>query len=91
MAERWAGRRVVQFTAAVLATYGDGCHLCGVPGADTADHLVPRSKGGAWWSLDNARPAHHGCNAARQDMDLADWFALHPLPSRLTPAPSWDW
>lgn len=79
------------FTAAVLALYGDRCHLCGEAGADTADHVVPRSKGGSWWALDNARPAHQPCNAARQDMSLSEWFARHPLPGRPVLAPSREW
>jgi 5-methylcytosine-specific restriction endonuclease McrA len=91
VAERWGGRRVQEFTAAVLATWGTVCHLCGNEGADTADHLIPRSKGGSWWSLDNARPAHQPCNAARCDRDLAVWFATHPLPGRPMLDPSREW
>lgn len=34
------------------------CHLCGHPGADAADHVVPLSRGGAD-DLSNLRPAHH--------------------------------
>jgi 5-methylcytosine-specific restriction protein A len=38
----------------VFATYGDTCHLCGQPGADTIDHVTP----GDDHSLANLRPAH---------------------------------
>jgi 5-methylcytosine-specific restriction endonuclease McrA len=87
----WNGRRVRAFTAAVLITYGDRCHLCGLRGATTADHLIPRSKGGAWWDVRNARPAHGPCNSARGDMDLTEWFRGHPLPTRPALTPSREW
>lgn len=37
------------------------CHYCGRPGANTRDHVVARSRGGAnsWWNL---VPAHEDCN-----------------------------
>jgi 5-methylcytosine-specific restriction endonuclease McrA len=38
----------------VFATYGDICHLCGLPGADTVDHVRPGDDHG----LANLRPAH---------------------------------
>lgn len=61
----WGGRRAQQFVALTLATYGDTCWLCGLPGADTADHVVPRSKGGAVYDVLNLAPAHRRCNEAR--------------------------
>jgi 5-methylcytosine-specific restriction endonuclease McrA len=63
--------------AVVLASKGRTCHLCGLPGATTADHVIPRSKGGAH-SLDNLEPAHHACNSARGDRTLEDWFRAKP-------------
>lgn len=87
------GRRVAVFVASVLALYGTECHLCGQDGADSADHVIPRSKGGPVWDLANARPAHKLCNIRRGAQDLAAWFAAHPLPVG-TPrplAPSRDW
>lgn len=48
---------------AVLAS-STTCWLCGLPGADTVDHVVPRSMGGTdepW----NLRPAHQRCNSRR--------------------------
>lgn len=86
----WGGRKVQAFTRLVLQNYGRICHLCGQPGATTADHLIPRSKGGAWWDLTNARPAHYSCNSARNDTDLAEWFAKHP-PRAQVLTPSRDW
>lgn len=87
----WGGRRAQLFTRTVLATYGRTCHLCGLPGATTADHETPRSKGGDPWSIDNGRPAHYSCNSKRGDMDLTEWFARHPLPTRPALSPSRDW
>lgn len=39
---------------AVFELYGTTCHLCGLPGADTVDHVRP----GDDHSLANLRPAH---------------------------------
>lgn len=39
----WGGRRVRRLIVAVLAFRGTTCHLCGLPGADSADHDPPRS------------------------------------------------
>lgn len=87
----WAGRRATELTALTLATYGRVCHLCGRPGADSADHLIPRSCGGDD-SLDNLRPAHKSCNSTRGDLALATWFDKHPRtrPSdRAAPSRTW--
>lgn len=78
MGAKWGGRQAQRFTAAVLAWYGDVCHLCRHPGSDSSDHLVPRSKGGHPFDLTNARPAHHKpcpvcgirCNDVRQAKPL---------------------
>jgi 5-methylcytosine-specific restriction endonuclease McrA len=86
----WGGRHSQRWTAATLATYGTTCHLCRQDGADTADHLIPRSRGGQD-HLANLRPAHQACNSARRDMPLADWFAAHPVPRREPLAPSREW
>ena len=53
-----------RLTALTLAEYGTTCHLCGRPGADTKDHLLPRAYGGLD-TLDNLRPAHRSCNSSR--------------------------
>ncbi|QMV84740.1 HNH endonuclease [Corynebacterium hindlerae] len=86
---RWGGRRVQRLLALVLAEYGDTCHLCGQPGADTVDHIVPRSWGGDD-SLDNVRPAHHACNCSRGAMPLDQWRERHPIAVNRAP-PSRKW
>lgn len=63
--QQWSGRKAIEYTALTLANYGTRCWLCGLPGATTADHIIPRSKGGAVFSLDNLGPAHEHCNYSR--------------------------
>lgn len=78
-------------TGETLARWGRTCHLCGTPGATTADHLIPRSKGGTDDVEANLRPAHHSCNSVRGDRDLPTWFAAHPIATRPALAPSREW
>lgn len=54
-----AGKR-----ARVLARDGYVCHLCGLPGADSVDHIIPRSRGGSD-DESNLRAAHAVCNNRR--------------------------
>ena len=61
---KWGGRRAARLREATLDAYGTVCHLCGRDGADSADHLIPRSLGGPD-TLDNLRPAHLSCNQRR--------------------------
>lgn len=91
-ADAWSGnaRRRRALVGLVLANKGRTCHLCGQPGATSADHIVPRSKGGEVWSLDNLAPSHYSCNSARGNRSLAEWFAAKPLlRSALTPSRDW--
>lgn len=39
----WSGRKVPRLVALTLASKGTTCHICGLPGADSADHDPPRS------------------------------------------------
>lgn len=55
----WPERR-----AFVIARDKGICHLCGLPGADTADHLIPWSRGGTD-DVHNLRAAHRTCNTKR--------------------------
>lgn len=74
----------------VLATKGRTCHLCGLPGATTADHVVPRGQGGRH-TLENLEPAHAGCNMVRRDQPLEEYRRERPLRPAPTLAPSREW
>lgn len=65
------------------------CHLCGQPGADTADHLVPASLGGTD-DLSNLAAAHHDpCNILRGNRPIE--VARAEL-ARLAPSTdAWSW
>lgn len=79
---RWQGRKGRPWARIVrqLKQTSNVCWLCGhpidlaLPATDpwsfTADHVAPRSAGGAA-SLANVRPAHRRCNSRRGDR--ADW------------------
>lgn len=77
----WNGRKIAALQASVFAEQGRVCHLCGRPGADTLDHIVPRSLGGSD-DLDNLAPAHKSCNSRRGALPLAQWFERHPIVAR---------
>lgn len=79
----WGGRKAQQLTALCLATYGDICHLCDRPGADTADHLIARKRGGDD-SIDNLRPAHQSCNSVRGDRSVS-WARAYIARLRSAP------
>lgn len=72
---RLGHRKWREFRTQVLATYQPICHICGksidltLPGTHrlgpTVDHLVPRSRGGSWFDINNCRPAHLSCNSGK--------------------------
>lgn len=42
------------------------CHLCGLPGADTVDHIIPLSLAPELaHDISNLRPAHRTCNSRK--------------------------
>lgn len=51
------GRTRQRINRKILAA-SDICHLCGHPGADAVDHVIPLSRGGTE-DLSNKKPAHH--------------------------------
>jgi 5-methylcytosine-specific restriction endonuclease McrA len=73
--ERWGGRKAQQYVELTLSTYGTVCWLCRLPGATSADHIIPRSKGGAVYDIRNLGPSHLRCNESRGNRP-ADAFDL---------------
>jgi 5-methylcytosine-specific restriction endonuclease McrA len=62
----WGGSRAIAKRRQVLEVYGNVCWLCGqpVPGLPSADHVIPRSRGGSD-DIENLRPCHTRCNSSR--------------------------
>lgn len=85
---KWGGRKIGALRAQVLAAHGTVCHLCGMPGATTIDHIIPRAHGGDD-SLENLQPAHVSCNSARGKQSMNEWRSKHPLPDRAPPSRDW--
>lgn len=44
------------------------CHLCGLPGSEEIDHVVPLAEGGSD-ELDNLAPAHKRCHAKKSSAE----------------------
>lgn len=63
------GREAYRDPAYKAIPVGGVCHLCGLPGADTRDHVVPLAAGGTNDSS-NIRPAHRSCNSRKRDRPL---------------------
>lgn len=76
----WSGRYARAVSALTIATYGDRCCHCHRPGAGTAEHIRPRSRGGTD-ELSNLAPAHLRCNQSRGTRPMPGWTD-HPTSSR---------
>lgn len=54
-----------------MLAQSDVCHICGQPGSDAIDHVIPLSRGGADIPS-NLKPAHHDvppyCNRRKSDL-----------------------
>jgi 5-methylcytosine-specific restriction endonuclease McrA len=83
----WRGAYAAATTRALLATQGTVCWLCGKAGADSADHVVPRSKCGTD-DLALMRPAHRECNSRRQNRDPFEPDP-EPRPTGVGLSPRW--
>jgi 5-methylcytosine-specific restriction endonuclease McrA len=60
------GRPWRRLVAQVIARDGGRCHICGGPGADSADHLI-RIRDGGSDELSNLAAVHHvPCNVRRR-------------------------
>lgn len=78
---KWGGNTGAQLRAQCLAFHGDVCWICGQPGADSADHVLPRSLGGAD-VLSNLMPAHLSCNQSRGNTARRTRTRSAQVPSR---------
>ena len=70
MAQGRTGNRRYRRNREQLLNDSDICWLCGLPGADSADHYLPYSKGGGD-EIENLRPAHLACNKKRNNKDAS--------------------
>lgn len=88
MAEQWVGEKRRRVRTEVFRTKGRVCYLCGHPGSNDVDHVDPKARGGALWSLDNLMPAHGNtesskcqycgrkCNREKGEKTLAEFHKL---------------
>lgn len=85
------GRPWRRKVAYVIRRDGGICHLCGQPGADTADHLIPYSQGGSD-DPSNLAAAHHNtppyCNRVRGDRGIEQ---ARDAVAPLVESPHWEW
>ena len=104
--DRWEleTHRWRQLRRAIVASARGLCGLCGHgPGADTVDHAIPPSRGGARFDPANLIAAHgkhpcptcgRKCNSEKGSMTITEWrvfLATGKRPSRRAPTPSRDW
>lgn len=68
------GGRAWRRTRQLILTASDICYICGQPGADAVDHVIPLTRGGTN-DPSNLRPAHHDvepkCNRRKSDKPWA--------------------
>lgn len=93
------GRRWREHTVPHIIRRDDGiCHICGQPGADTADHIIPWSKFPPDAKTDadrlgNLAAAHAACNRIRGDRSIT-WARAEVAKRMGLTAKStvgWDW
>lgn len=74
-----------------LTFFNGECAYCGKSNEGlTADHLVPRSKGGEN-SVDNIVPACKGCNEAKADKEWREFLMSLPNFSQARMNRIFDW
>lgn len=68
---RTRGRAGVKRRRLLLRLHDGICHVCGLPGADEVDHVIPLARGGAD-SIENMRPIHaEPCHAEKTKLEAA--------------------
>jgi len=88
MGKRPGGSRPWRRTVASIITRDAGiCHLCGKPGANSADHLIPVAQGGTDHPT-NLAAAHLQCNKIRGTRNITT--ARNDLQKRTQPT-NWHW
>lgn len=60
MPRGWASTRI-----RVIARDNGMCYLCGLPGANSVDHVIPHAAGGPS-TMENLKAAHMACNAKKR-------------------------
>lgn len=81
------GRPWQRIKARVIRRDRGICHICGRPGADTADHLVPVARGGAWYDPANLAAAHRRCNLSRGARSVG----VARREARMRQPAGWSW
>lgn len=81
------GRPWQRLRARIIQRDGGICHLCGHPGADTADHIIPWSLGGTD-NPANLKAAHRHCNRVRGNRTVA---TARTTLTRTHTTNTWDW
>ncbi len=87
MSQRIGGHRWRELKNRVIAEEGGICHICGKPGADSADHLITiKDAPELEFERSNLRAVHHNvaprCNRERGD---------RPIPQRIELITSQAW
>lgn len=67
----------------VLAAVPPGpCVYCGIPDAETKDHVIPLARGGAH-DLTNLVRACRPCNSSKGKLTVAEWIATGRAPMKV--------
>ncbi len=75
---------------AVLKRDGGICWICGQPGANSADHLIPRSvRPDLEMDLSNLAAAHLRCNVKRKTKPVEE--VIQDRKNNLNAESGWQW
>lgn len=90
---RAEGSRWRTLKARIIRRDAGICHLCGQPGADSADHLMPEALGGPRWDPSNLAAVHHNagpkCNRVRGSRTIEQ--AQADIAKATQPTRTWTW